>query len=120
MAASMDDNSKSQRSTLKVMDAVPTEARRERANMQRRYIVSGLLISGVACALATASPAFANGGGQSCITVPNANTVCSSPGNVQITSATPIYDGPPPSIYPPYYPFGVGGYLGTHGHSSSE
>ncbi|WP_165602977.1 hypothetical protein [Mycobacteroides immunogenum] len=118
MAASMDDNRDSRRRLLTVRNAVPIPAWTGRTNMQRRYLVSGLLISGAVCALATASPAFANGGGQSCVTVPNANTVCSSPGNVQITSATPIYDGPQPSIYPPYYPFGVGGYLGTHGHSS--
>ncbi len=86
--------------------------------MQRRYIVSGLLVSGVVCALASASPAFANGGGQSCTTVPNVDTICWSPGNVQITSATPIYDVPVASIYPPYYPFGSGGFTAMHGRTS--
>ncbi|WP_165640064.1 hypothetical protein [Mycobacteroides abscessus] len=117
MAASMDDNSGTGSPALKVINAVPDWGVTGRTNMQRRYLVSGLLASGVVCALATASPAITNGGGQNCVTVPNANTVCSSPGNVQITSATPIYEGPPPSIYPPYYPFGIGGYTVMHGHS---
>ena len=66
-----------------------------------RYITPLLAAAGVAAAIVAAPTALA------------ADTVCSSPGNVQINDSAPIQFGP-------QYPYWAGDYFGGYGYGGGH
>ncbi len=77
--------------------------------MKVRYITPLVAAAGAAMAIIAAPTALAaDNGDQSCATTPGVDTVCSSPGNVQINDSAPVQFGP-------QYPYWEGGYFGGFG-----
>jgi hypothetical protein len=72
--------------------------------MKLRYITPMLAAAGAAAAILAAPSAMA-ADVQSCGGTAVTNTVCKSPGNVQINDSTPAQ-------FVPQYPYTAGGYVG--------
>ncbi|NTY58775.1 hypothetical protein [Mycolicibacterium sphagni] len=72
-------------------------------------LAAGLLVTGIAAAVAAAPVAAAAGDPHLvCTAVSDGNTACETPGNAQLTSS------PPDVPYPSLYPFLLGGGLIFH------
>lgn len=77
--------------------------------MKLRHISPLLAAAGAAAAIVAAPTALAvTNTDQSCTTAPGVDTVCSSPGNVQINDSPPVQFGP-------QYPYWEGDYFGGYG-----
>lgn len=77
--------------------------------MKLRYITPLVAAAGAAVAIVAAPLAMADNSDQSCTTSPGVNTICSSPGNVQLNDSAPV-------TYGPQYPYWDGGYYGGYGY----
>jgi hypothetical protein len=81
--------------------------------MKLRHITPLLAAAGAAAAIVAAPSALAADTDQSCTTTPGVDTVCSSPGNVQINDSAPVQFGP-------QYPYWAGDYFGGYGYGGGH
>lgn len=82
--------------------------------MKLRHFAPMPATAGAAVAIIAAPTALAaDNSSQSCATVPGVDTVCSSPGTVQINDSAPVQFGP-------QYPYWEGGYFGGYGFGTGH